>query len=81
MPKLNTIVSRLVILEAYFKYTRSFTSCSPVVRALLYQPRGPKFDSWHFSFRVSNYKVKNQNDATATFVNYVLILEACSKHI
>jgi hypothetical protein len=27
-----------------------------VVRALVYQPSGPGFDSWHVSFRVSYYK-------------------------
>jgi hypothetical protein len=50
-------------------------SCSPVVRALVYQPCGPGFDSWHVSFRVSYYRGGNPNDAAATyliFVNYIL---------
>jgi hypothetical protein len=46
-----------------------------VVRALVYQPNGPGFDSWHVSFRVSYYKGEKPNDASATyliFVNYIL---------
>jgi hypothetical protein len=31
--------------------TYCLTSRSPVVRALVYQPSGPGFDSWHVSFR------------------------------
>ena len=53
------------------------TSCSPVVRALVYQPRGPGFNSWHVSFRVSFNKGENPNDAAAAtyqvFVNYMLM--------
>jgi hypothetical protein len=59
--------------------TKSLTSCSPVVRALVYQPSGPGFDSWHVSFRVSYYKGKNPNDAAATyliFVNYILCFKS-----
>jgi hypothetical protein len=58
-----------------YKGFSKFTSCSPVVRALVYQPSGPGFDSWRVSFRVSYYKGKNPNDAAATylvFVNYIL---------
>jgi hypothetical protein len=48
-----------------------FTSCSQVVRALVYQPSGPGFDSWHVSFRVSYYKGENPNDAAATYLIFV----------
>ena len=47
-----------------------------MVRALVYQPSGPGFDSWHVSFRVNYYKGKDPNDAAVTyqvFVNYMLI--------
>jgi hypothetical protein len=56
--------------------TYCLTSCSPVDSALVYQPSGPWFDSWHVSFRVSYYKGGNPNDAAATyliFVNYILL--------
>ena len=46
-----------------------------MVRALVYQTRGPGFDSWYVLFRVSYYKGKNPNDAAAIyliFVNYIL---------
>jgi hypothetical protein len=49
-----------------------------VVRALVYQPGGPGFDSWHVLFRVSYYKWENPNDAAATyliFVNYIYTKE------
>ena len=62
--------------------TYCLTSRSPVVRALVYQPRGPGFDSWHVSFRVSYYKGKNSNDTAATyqvFVNYMLIKIVCNE--
>jgi hypothetical protein len=53
--------------------TYCLTSCSPVGRALVYQPRGPGFNSWHVSFRVSYYKGTNPNDAAATYLtSYVL---------
>jgi hypothetical protein len=47
------------------------TSCSPVVRLLVYQPSGPEFVSGHVSFRVSYYKGINPNDAAATFLIFV----------
>ena len=40
--------------------TYCLTSCSPVVTSLVYQPRGPGFDSWHMLFRVSYDKGKPQ---------------------
>jgi hypothetical protein len=42
-----------------------------VVRALVYKPSGPGFDSWHVSFRVSYYKGKNPNNAAATYLIFV----------
>jgi hypothetical protein len=54
------------------------TSCSPVVKVLVYHSSGPGFDSWYVSFRVRYYKGKNPNDAASTyqvFVNYILMTE------
>jgi hypothetical protein len=44
----------------YYNRHNSLTSCSPVVRALVYQPSGPGFHSWHVLFKASYYKGKTQ---------------------
>jgi hypothetical protein len=64
----------LWLLSSQKGFSWCFISCSPVVRALAYQPSGPGFDSWHASFRVSYYKGKNPNDANATYLIFVVLL-------